>query len=106
MLRRLSILRLVRAKSTVGVTFIDKTKESVPVQAEIGSSLLEVAHRHGIPIEGACEGVCACSTCHVYIHPDFFDRFPAPSEDEEDVSCLLPWLVSPRTTRCSTKPLR
>jgi ferredoxin len=41
--------------------------------------------RHGIELEGACEGVCACSTCHVILEPDVFDRLPEASEDEEDM---------------------
>ena len=32
-----------------------------------GESLLELAMEHGINIEHACGGVCACSTCHVYV---------------------------------------
>jgi 2Fe-2S ferredoxin len=32
-----------------------------------GESILELAMEHGINIEHACGGVCACSTCHVYI---------------------------------------
>ncbi len=33
----------------------------------LGESLLELALDNGINIEHACGGVCACSTCHVYI---------------------------------------
>jgi ferredoxin-2, mitochondrial len=43
------------------------------------------AIRHGIELEGACEGVCACSTCHVILEADVFDRLPEASEDEEDM---------------------
>ena len=58
------------------------------VEAEEGKSLLEVAHLNGIDIEGACEGSMACSTCHVIVAPEFFDRLPVPSEEEEDMLCL------------------
>lgn len=34
---------------------------------------------------GACEGVCACSTCHVILAGEVFDELPEPSEDEEDM---------------------
>ena len=34
---------------------------------------------------GACEGVCACSTCHVTVTGEVFDSLPEPSEDEEDM---------------------
>jgi len=56
--------------------------------AEEGQSLLEVAHQNGVDIEGACEGSMACSTCHVVVEQEFFDRLPAPSEEEEDMLCL------------------
>lgn len=36
-------------------------------QAPVGMSMLEVAHRNDIELEGACEGSLACSTCHVII---------------------------------------
>jgi 2Fe-2S ferredoxin len=32
-----------------------------------GDSILEAAMDAGINIEHACGGVCACSTCHIYI---------------------------------------
>ena len=32
-----------------------------------GSSILDAALAHGIQIEHACGGVCACSTCHIYV---------------------------------------
>jgi ferredoxin, 2Fe-2S len=31
-------------------------------------SLLDIAMGHHIPLDHACGGVCACSTCHVIIH--------------------------------------
>lgn len=34
---------------------------------------------------GACEGVCACSTCHVILTGEVFDELPEASEDEEDM---------------------
>ncbi len=48
-------------------------------------SVLEVAHKHGIDIEGACEGSLACSTCHVIVDPKWFGRLAEPTEDEEDM---------------------
>ena len=41
--------------------------------------------RHGIDLEGACEGSLACSTCHVVVDGDWFDKLEEPSEDEEDM---------------------
>ena len=48
-------------------------------------TILDIAHRNGIDLEGACEGALACSTCHVIVDPAFYDRLGEPSEDEEDM---------------------
>ncbi len=75
----------------ISITFLnphpskDKKEESVDVEAKVGETLLQTAHRHGIDLEGACEGVCACSTCHVIFDDDVFDRLEEASEDEEDM---------------------
>src|SRR5579862_5038696 len=37
------------------------------VQVPVGTSLLEAATRGHYPEGSACGGVCACSTCHVYV---------------------------------------
>ena len=51
----------------------------------MGLSVLEIAHRNEVDIEGACEGSLACSTCHVIVDPDWHERLPEASEDEEDM---------------------
>ncbi len=48
-----------------------------------GETLLELALEHGINIEHACGGVCACSTCHVYIEQGQ-DSLSEPEDDELD----------------------
>ena len=55
------------------------------IDAPNGISLLEVAHKNDIDLEGACEGSLACSTCHIIIDEEFFDKLPEASEDEEDM---------------------
>jgi len=41
---------------------------------------MRLAQKHGIEIEGACEASIACSTCHVYIKEEFYDKLPEPEE--------------------------
>jgi ferredoxin, 2Fe-2S len=60
-------------------------KERKEVEAPLDLSVMEVAHRHGVDIEGACEGCMACSTCHVIVDPEWFTRLEPASEDEEDM---------------------
>jgi 2Fe-2S ferredoxin len=55
------------------------------VEAPLGLSVMEIAHRHGVDIEGACEGCMACSTCHVVVDAADFEKLEAASEDEEDM---------------------
>lgn len=67
------------------MTFVERDGTSREVDAPLGLSVLEVAHKHGIDLEGACEGSLACSTCHVVIDPDWIEKLNPPSEDEEDM---------------------
>lgn len=60
-------------------------KERREVDAPVGLSVLEIAHKHGIDIEGACEGSMACSTCHVIVDPAWYDKLKPASEEEEDM---------------------
>ena len=55
------------------------------VDAPVGLSVLEIAHRHGVDIEGACEGSMACSTCHVIVDAADYKNLEEASEDEEDM---------------------
>ena len=67
------------------------------VEAPLGHSLLQIAWDNNIDIEGACEGAMACSTCHVIVAPEWFDRLEEASEDEEDMLDLAFGLT--RTSR-------
>lgn len=67
------------------ITFIERDGNRKEVEAANGLSLLEVAHRNNVDIEGACEGSLACSTCHIIVESDWFDALPAATEDEEDM---------------------
>ena len=67
------------------MTFIERNGQPREVNAPLGLSVLEVAHKHDVDIEGACEGSLACSTCHVIIDPAWFDKLTPPTEDEEDM---------------------
>jgi len=55
------------------------------VEAEPGQRLLDVAWAAREPLEGACEGVMACSTCHVIVDSEDFAKLPGASEEEEDL---------------------
>jgi 2Fe-2S ferredoxin len=67
------------------MTFIERNGVAREVDAPNGLSVLEVAHKHGVDIEGACEGSLACSTCHVIVDAAWFAKLAKPTEDEEDM---------------------
>lgn len=55
------------------------------VVGQAGDTLLRLAQAAGQPLEGTCEGQMACSTCHVIVAAEDFDRLPRASEEEEDM---------------------
>ncbi|HET9355706.1 MAG TPA: 2Fe-2S iron-sulfur cluster-binding protein [Sphingomicrobium sp.] len=55
------------------------------VEAGPATNLLDLAQANGQKLEGACEGAMACSTCHVLVAPEDFERLPKASEEEEDL---------------------
>jgi 2Fe-2S ferredoxin len=68
------------------VTFISADGSSrTECMAEIGQSVLSLAHENDVDIEGACEGSMACSTCHVVVSSDWFGKLATASEFEEDM---------------------
>ena len=71
----MTLVRFFRADGT-----LDKE-----VEAAAGQRLLDVAWAAREPLEGACEGVMACSTCHVIVDAVDFARLPVASEEEVDL---------------------
>lgn len=67
------------------MVFVEKDGTRKEVDAPVGLSVLEIAHKNKIDLEGACEGSLACSTCHVIVDPEWYDLLPTASEDEEDM---------------------
>ncbi len=67
------------------MTFISPDGRRQLVDAPLGLSVMEIAHRHEIELEGACEGSLACSTCHVIVAPDWYELLTEASEEEEDM---------------------
>jgi len=69
--------------NTIHFSFEDKAMPPLIVEGEQGDNILEVALKNAINIHHNCGGVCACSTCHVYIIKG--DQFiPEMTDKEED----------------------
>jgi 2Fe-2S ferredoxin len=65
-----------------------------------GETILSVAHRHAIDLEGACEGSLACSTCHVVIDPLWIHKLPKPRQEESDLLDLAPKITARSRLGC------
>lgn len=71
------------------IIFIEADGTRREFEAQEGDSVLDVGQRNGIDLEGACEGSMACSTCHVSVAEDWYDRLEPASEDEKDLLDLV-----------------
>jgi ferredoxin len=70
-----TVVRFLKADGT-----LDKEVDAAP-----GRRLLDVAWAARQPLEGACEGVMACSTCHVIVDAEDFSKLPQATDEEEDL---------------------
>jgi 2Fe-2S ferredoxin len=85
------------------MTFVETDGTRREVDAPLGLSILEVARRHNIDLEGACEGSLACSTCHVVVSPEWYDLLPDAKEDEEDMLDLAFGLTKTSRLGCQIR---
>lgn len=78
---------------TIKINFEEKGKEPVTLtNVEAGHSLLEVALMNDIELHHNCGGVCACTTCHLYVEKGM-EHLEELSDREED---FIDRAVSPK----------
>lgn len=82
------------------VIFVLKDGTEKEIDAPVGSNILEIAHKNNVDLEGACEGSLACSTCHVIVDEQFYDKLDDPLENEEDMLDLAFGLTSTSRLGC------
>lgn len=82
------------------MTFIQPDGNRMEVEAPEGLSVLEIAHRNKIELEGACEGSLACSTCHIVVADEWYDKLGEATEDEEDMLDLAFGLTATSRLGC------
>lgn len=85
------------------VTFVLPDGRRIAAEARVGESLLDVARHEDLAIEGACGGSMACATCHVIVEPEFFDRLPVASDEEEDMLDLAESLAATSRLGCQVR---
>lgn len=94
--------RIRRLFSTVNVKFKIEDK-IIPVKAVEGESILDTAHKNNIELEGACEGSLACSTCHVILPEEYFNKLEEPCDEENDMLDLAFGLTETSRLGCQVK---
>jgi len=83
---------------------VDVDPDEVPYSGEgREGSILDIAVAHGVDLDHACGGVCACSTCHVIVRSGLESCNPA-SEEEEDMLDSAPGLELSSRLGCQTVP--
>src|SRR6266700_7981903 len=58
--------------------------DGIEIEVPVGTSILEASNKAHAQVGSACGGVCACSTCHVYVRQGLSDLAEA-SDREEDI---------------------
>ncbi|KAI0735593.1 2Fe-2S ferredoxin-type domain-containing protein [Earliella scabrosa] len=76
------------------------------VEANEGDDILSIAHEYDIDLEGACEGSVACSTCHVILDPETYDKLPEPEDDENDMLDMAFGLTDTSRLGCQVRLTR
>ena len=60
--------------------------ETREVEAQAGLTVMEAIRDNGFDeLLALCGGCCSCATCHVHVDPEFADRLPPLSRDEDDL---------------------
>jgi 2Fe-2S ferredoxin len=59
-------------------------QEKIEIEVPAGTSILEAARKCGAPEGDRCGGVCACSTCHVYVVKGL-DNTSEVEDEENDI---------------------
>jgi 2Fe-2S ferredoxin len=69
----------------ININVKDHAGQSHLVQGQEGDSLMEVLREHEWGVAAACGGLLSCGTCHVYINPDWQNKFPPMDPEEQDL---------------------
>ncbi|UAK24294.1 2Fe-2S iron-sulfur cluster-binding family protein [Sphingomonas nostoxanthinifaciens] len=68
------------------LTVVTREGDEREIDGEAGLSVMEVIRDAGIDeLLALCGGCCSCATCQVFVDPEFADRLPPLSEDENDL---------------------
>ena len=57
--------------------------DGIEIEVPVGTSILEASNKAHSQVGSACGGVCACSTCHVYVKQGLDDLTEAKDREED-----------------------
>lgn len=69
----------------ITINVVDLEGHTHEVQAHENDRLMEVLREFDWGVDAICGGMCSCATCHVFVDPDWMDRFPPREMDEEEL---------------------
>ena len=88
--------------ATIRFVFEDDSIPPVTIDGvEEGDTILEVTEEHVIHLNHNCGGVCACSTCHIYVNKgdEYLEEISDKEEDFID-RAINPRLESRLACQC------
>lgn len=81
------------------ITYVEHNGTQHVIDVATGLTVMEGARDNGVPgIEADCGGACACSTCHVYVAPEWVEKLPKKDAMEEDMLDFA-WQPDPARSR-------
>lgn len=93
-----------RSEETGEARTVTVRPEDIPFADHgLPGSLLDIAEGAGVEINHSCGGVCACSTCHVYV-VEGGDTCPPATDDEEDMLDEAPAVTADSRLSCQCVP--
>lgn len=77
-------------------------EETIEVEADKGTTLLEVCQNEAIDITAVCGGGGSCGSCHIVLPEDLFNAIPPAKQEEQDLLSNVVLGVKP-TSRLACK---
>lgn len=87
----------------IKVVYITPENKEIECYGRPGQDLMRLAHENDVELEGACDGACACSTCHLIFEKDIYDTLLEPSDEENDMLDLAFGLTETSRLGCQVK---
>ncbi len=81
----------------------DREGEYLVIEAQTGVSVMETLRELDNGVEALCGGMCSCATCHSYIDPEWFDKLPPRSPEEDELLSELEYVREHSRLTCQVR---